>query len=250
MEDFFSNGMIIGVDECGKGSWAGPMYVVALAAPQTWSFDVKDSKAYKTHAARQKVRDRLVEEPELIWYTRCVTAKEIDDLGMGRAHQKAVQEAITACLNMMAPLCPGLPERIIFDGNGPQPLPGVECIPKADSLFPQVSAASVLAKVQHDNEMVMHAMKYPGYGFETNMGYGSEKHEQALVQLGLCPLHRRSFNPMKNYLSVAATSVSSPDEDETGQGADDPGDAGTSKPARRHGRGTSRRSTSARGRTR
>lgn len=197
---FKSNGMIIGVDEVGMGSWAGPMLVVAFASPAHWRFGVKDSKQYSSHAARLRVYDKLQEEPDCVWCIRYKDPWEIDAVGLGLSHENAVREAIEVCLNMLAPSVPGIPERIIVDGDWPSPISGVECIPKADQKFIQVSAASVVAKVVHDQKMQEYSRQYPGYGFETNMGYGSQQHSDGLAAQGLCSIHRRSFHPMKNYV--------------------------------------------------
>jgi ribonuclease HII len=253
---FTSNKMVIGVDEVGKGSWAGPMLVVALAAPVNWSFAVKDSKQYtgsnaqKKHEARKKVYNLLTYDQSIVWCVRYAEAQYIDEIGMGAAHAQTISDAVEVCMNMLVSLHPGIPERIIIDGNGPQPMQGVECIPKADALFPQVSAASVIAKVLHDDQMILYALKHPGYDFESNMGYGTEKHEAGLVTHGLCPIHRRSFQPMKNYLSVPQTGLSSSCGPGFEQGEDSADHACPSEPARGYGRGAARRGGKARKGTR
>ena len=245
--DFISNKMIIGVDEVGKGSWAGPMLVIAFASVKGWSLPgLKDSKDYTSHKARQKIADVLHDAPRCVWSTRYVNAPEIDALGMKLAHANAIRDAIEVCINMLQPMHPGLPERIIVDGDMPQPFYGVECIPHADALFPQVSAASVLAKVQHDTIMWMYHTRFPGYGFDTNVGYGTEKHEDGIKAQGLCPIHRRSFSPMKNYLLDPTLALPSFGATRTREGEESSRDAGGSQPAGGYGRSTTNRSRKAR----
>jgi ribonuclease HII len=253
--EFASNGMVIGVDEVGKGSWAGPMIVVAFAAPVGWSLKgLKDSKQYDNHTQRKKIYDVLQDVDVGFCCARCVEARDIDAVGMGHAHRKAIREAIEICMNMLCQSCPGLPERIIVDGDGRQPFAGVECIPKADDLFQQVSAASVIAKVIHDDKMILHSLKYPGYDFESNMGYGTKKHKQGIVDNGLCPLHRRSFSPMKDYLASSQVELPSthakPGVIEHCDGdVYDISNARAAKSLGRHGHGTSGRGVPIRRRT-
>lgn len=247
--EFVSNGMIIGVDEVGKGSWAGPMLVVGFAAPMGWMLKgLRDSKQYEDHVARKKIYKHLQDSSHCFWNTRYVEAQDIDEVGMKFAHAKAIREAIEVCMNMLQQPCPGLPERIVVDGDFPPPFPGVECIPKADDMFPQVSAASVIAKVIHDELMISHAAKYPGYDFENNMGYGTKKHEKGIATLGLCPLHRRSFAPIRKYLSEVQGELSSSCESAR-TGKEGSGDGRAAKSSGGHGRGASSRGGSSRSRS-
>lgn len=203
-----SNNYIIGVDEVGRGSWAGPMVVTAFASPVDWVFPVKDSKKYKdsggrkAHAIRCDVHDALEMQSDCFWYSCSVSAWDIDLLGLGPAHTKAVTTAIDVCFSLLQTHAPGLPERVIVDGNGPRLFPGIECIPGADDTVLQVSAASVVAKVVHDNFMITNAELYPFYDWENNMGYGTESHIKGLAAHGVSPLHRRSIERVKSYLSI------------------------------------------------
>jgi ribonuclease HII len=201
-QNWKSNNWIIGCDEVGFGAWAGPMVVCALAAPPDWSCkNLKDSKAYATRKARQKVFEQLRVDKDLIWNVQWTQAYEIDEMGMAKAHKMAMRDALDACAKQLETIVPGFPERVICDGDGPPPMEGVECIPKADATIPAVMAASVVAKVLRDDYMVQLAAKYKGYGFEAHVGYGTQAHEDAIRLHGICDQHRKSYKPIKKFLS-------------------------------------------------
>lgn len=178
---------IIGADECGLGSWAGPLVVCAVAVPLGWKPipGLNDSK--KVTAAK---RD------DLYWFLRdriphyCVRAEasEIDHDGVATALRRCFAEAVKA---MVAKFPQAL---VVLDGE--VRISGVDHLhfPKADGLVPAVMAASVLGKVTHDRRMVELAKLYPGYGFGKNAGYGSKEHKEAIAAKGLTPEHRRSYD--------------------------------------------------------
>lgn len=197
-----SNHYIVGCDEVGLGSWAGPILVCALAAPEGWSVkNLRDSKAYASRKARQKVYEALKRDERLVWSVNWCDAREIDELGVARAHKQATRQSLEACIMALNTVFHGAPERVICDGDGEPPILGAECIISADATIPAVMAASVVAKVLHDNYMIEQSRIYKGYGFETNMGYRSEVHEKALITLGVCDLHRKSYAPIRKLLS-------------------------------------------------
>ena len=184
---------VCGSDECGLGSWAGPLSVCAVIVPCGWNLPgVTDSKKL-TRTARERVY------PELIRQVHClvhVEPQEFDATGAGQvllqAHQRAVVGALTRHREQggtSEPLC-------IIDGI--RPIPGATALPKADQLIPAVSAASIIAKVTHDWAMDALDQKFPGYGFAKNAGYGTAVHRAALDQLGVSQAHRRTYQPMKD----------------------------------------------------
>lgn len=195
---------IIGIDEVGMGSWAGPVVVAAVVLPKSWSHEkVKDSKQL-THKQRMNAWYQHI-LPNALAY--CVLSQDnvaIDKESIQAVHRRLTEAAAIYC-RVRYPT--GL---VVQDGDLPTEIDGsvtrVLWMPKADVVVPAVSAASILAKVSRDLYMKQMAEVYPGYGFETNVGYHSEKHKKGLEQLGLTPLHRRSYKPVKAYMGAKAGS--------------------------------------------
>lgn len=188
---------ILGSDECGYGSWAGPLTVCAVVASKNWTppDGVKDSKAL-TPASRERVYEALI--TKTIYCMLTVSAEEIDRRGVGvvllEAHAKAIQGAYQAHKDL------GVVGKtlVIVDGN--LSIPGTIALPKADALIPAVSAASIIGKVSRDRHMAEMDVRYPGYGFKTNCGYGTQEHQAALKRLGICAIHRKSYAPIAALL--------------------------------------------------
>lgn len=188
---------ICGSDECGLGSWAGPLSVCAAIVPRGWTWPgVTDSKKL-TRQARERVYPELIRQ-----VTYCLVHVDppvFDGKGASKAlleaHSLAIQGALKAHLekgHRDTPL-------VIIDGV--RTLPGAIALPKADLLVPAVSAGSIIAKVTHDWAMDELDLKYPGYGFSKNAGYGTPGHRAALQQLGVSKAHRRSYSPMSDMVS-------------------------------------------------
>lgn len=177
----------VGIDEVGRGCWAGPLVAgaVALAAPLA---GLKDSK--KLSAKRRTVLDEQIREQALAYGLGWVTAQEVDQLGLTAAVSLAMQRALEAITIHY--------DQIIIDGNY-NFLPAyqnVVTLVKADDTVPAVSAASIIAKVARDNYMKQLAEDVPQYGFEAHVGYGTAAHLTALQQFGISPHHRHSFRPI------------------------------------------------------
>jgi len=190
---------ILGSDECGYGSWAGPLVVCAALVSRDWpdAHLVKDSKAL-TAARRTAVCKQIIKT--VLFAIESVKPPEIDAQGVYKAVLGAHQRAIAAVKAKHEESgCVGTIE-IIVDGN--LPIPGARSLPKADALIPAVSAASIIGKVARDRHMVKQAALYPGYGFEKHMGYGTPEHRAALERLGVCDLHRRSYAPIARLVAA------------------------------------------------
>lgn len=185
---------ILGIDEVGRGCWAGPFVVagVMLATPVD---GLRDSKKLSA-----KQRDRLDVEIQksashiaLHW----TSAEELDDIGLSEAMKRA-------CISIFSEFSKLSPDRMIVDGNINY-LPdvqGAEAIIKADGLFDEVMAASIVAKQARDNYMQTTAhQEYPEYDFPSHVGYGTARHMEMLSRHGVSPLHRKSFKPIKVYVS-------------------------------------------------
>jgi len=184
--------LIAGVDEAGRGPLAGP--VIAAAVILDSNVDIrglKDSKQLSENA-----RNRLAEEirhKSISWGVGRAEVEEIDEINILQASLLAMRRAVDA---LDIP-----PELVLIDGNRCPILPyQARSIIKGDQTVPSISAASILAKVSRDSEMVNMDCLYPGYGFARHKGYPTRQHLQALADIGLCAIHRRSFGPVKQYL--------------------------------------------------
>jgi len=185
--------MIVGVDEVGRGCWAGPVCVAAVAMHAHVEGIVDDSK--KLSAAQRHVIAQLVKEQTAVgigW----ASAECIDQYGLTAALKLA---ALRAIADLGEPI-----EEILLDGNsnyiGDK---RVRTIIHGDAIEPAIAAASIVAKVARDNYMqVMGAAKFTGYGFESHVGYGTAVHRAAIAELGPCSMHRMSFAPLKVYANV------------------------------------------------
>lgn len=184
--------LIAGVDEAGRGPLAGPVYAAAVILdPARPISGLADSK--KLTAASREGLDRTIRTHALAWALGIATVEEIDQINILQASLLAMQRAVVA-LSMT-------PHLALVDGNrAPLLSCTVRTIVGGDATEPAISAASILAKVARDTEMqVLHA-RYPGYGFDRHKGYPTAAHVAALTALGVSPVHRRSFGPVRRLL--------------------------------------------------
>ena len=189
---------ILGIDEVGRGPLAGPLVVGAVILPENekeWYVELKDSKKLSPKK-RERLSSLICAEATvgLGW----VTNTELDDVGISEVLRLATRRAIKIVQKRRTPF-----SQIIIDGKinfleGTALAKYVSTVVKADDLIREVSAASIVAKVARDKYMVEIAAKYPGYGFEKHMGYGTVFHRKAIEEFGICPEHRRSFEPCKS----------------------------------------------------
>lgn len=196
--------MILGIDEVGRGPWAGPLVVGAVVLPVAFELPgLTDSK--KLSAKKREQYDVLIREQALGWGLGWVHAGELDAVGLARALRLATIRAVDA---VKTPY-----HEIIIDGtinflSDTSKGAYVTVLPKADTLIPAVSAASIIAKVARDAYMQEKSVEFPGYGFEAHVGYGTAKHRQALEKHGVTPLHRVSFAPIAVMVQKAQNSSS------------------------------------------
>ncbi|HKU18509.1 MAG TPA: ribonuclease HII [Candidatus Saccharimonadales bacterium] len=184
--------MILGVDEVGRGCWAGPLVAGAVLFDDATTIPgLKDSKKL-TKLQREKL-DADIRVAAVAFGLGWVAPAEIDRLGLTEAVRLAMRRALDGISADY--------DRLIVDGNYNycKEDPKASALVGADNLVPAVSAASVIAKVARDHFMAEQARTYPAYGFERHVGYGTRAHVAALQQNGLCALHRRCFKPIQAY---------------------------------------------------
>lgn len=194
---------VLGIDEVGLGAYAGPLVVGAVLAPIEWSHPaLKDSKAFggnKKELHRAEVLRQLdAETPRVRCFIYRTPVEAIDAIGIGRA----LMNSFRALMQVL-----GGP-RILSVVDGNKHVRGMEhiALPKADTFVPQVMAASIVAKVSRDTEMIELSRRYPVYSFSKNKGYGgSDEHLDALRKHGPCPEHRKSYEPIKQLLYPSIT---------------------------------------------
>ncbi|MES0862365.1 ribonuclease HII [Ruegeria sp. SCPT10] len=183
---------ISGVDEVGRGPLAGPVVAAAVILnPQDIPEGLNDSK--KLTAKRRSALDAALRDRSEFAVAEASVA-EIDEINILRASHLAMERAVAA-------LDPA-PDYVLIDGNMvPRDLKiPAQAVVKGDARSVSIAAASILAKNWRDQLMVDLAQQHPGYGWETNAGYPSKQHRDALQNLGVTPHHRRSFKPVHNIL--------------------------------------------------
>ena len=185
-------GLVAGVDEAGRGPLAGPVVAGAVILDPARPIDgLRDSK--RLSAARREVLCEVIQERALAWAIGRADVGEIDRINILQATMLAMQRAVAA-------LQPAA-EHALIDGNR---CPDLACpsqaIVKGDSRVAAISAASIIAKVTRDREMLSLDVIYPGYGLAQHKGYPSKAHIEALENLGVSPVHRRSDAPVRKII--------------------------------------------------
>lgn len=190
--------IILGIDEVGRGPYAGPLVIGACILPtdrenHPWISELNDSKQLPEHK-REELYVKLKRDATTA--TGWVSSKELDEIGMSKALRLATRRAVEKIQKEKVPF-----NEVIIDGisnflSGTALGKYATTLKKADEKIKEVSGASIVAKVERDHYMKDLALTYPGYGFETNAGYGTFKHQRAMETLGLTPEHRRSFAPV------------------------------------------------------
>ncbi len=185
----FVHKLIAGVDEVGRGPLAGPVVAAAVILDATKPIEgLADSKVLS--ATRREELAQLIRERSLCWALGRAEVEEIDRLNILRASLLAMKRAVEA---LSLP-----PELVLVDGNhAPELGYPVQTIVRGDATVPAISAASILAKVARDAEMIELDKDFPGYGFSQHKGYPTHVHLTALKALGVSSIHRRSFAPVK-----------------------------------------------------
>jgi ribonuclease HII len=189
---------ICGVDEAGRGPLVGSVVAAAVVLdPDRQINGLKDSK--KLSPVRREALSKEIILYAKAWGIGQASCQEIDQMNILQATMLAMQRAIEALVDRLGQW----PSQALIDGNRCPKLPiPVQAIVKGDAKEPAISAASILAKVQRDQQMQELHQQYPQYGFNQHMGYPTEAHIEALRQFGPCKEHRRTFAPVRDLLNV------------------------------------------------
>lgn len=182
--------MEAGVDEAGRGCFAGPVFAAAVILPKSFFHPLlNDSKKLTAHQ-REELRP-IIEKESISWSVASVDNNEIDRINILQASYKAMHLAIRRLKRK--------PELLLIDGNRFKPYQTIpcQCIIKGDGTYASIAAASILAKTHRDEYMFQLHHEYSVYGWNANKGYGTAAHRMAIQQYGLCPYHRKSFKMTK-----------------------------------------------------
>jgi len=186
---------IAGIDEAGRGPLAGPVVAAACILPQGLLFEKLNDSKQLSEKEREILFTAITTSPGSIYGIGIVDVETIDQINILRATHLAMQRAVAALSEK--------PDYLLIDGNQ---LPFFEIpregVIKGDAKSVSIAAASVLAKVTRDRIMTELDAQWPEYGFKQHKGYGTGKHTQAIQKWGVCPIHRRSFEPIKSMLSA------------------------------------------------
>ena len=200
------NALVIGIDEAGRGPWAGPVTVTAIwlcpSAYETLPAGIDDSKKIKP--PRRAALAAALMAPPHCSHTVSIEVAQIDQMGILKATFAGMVMAASKLADKMVKAGWGAPVHALVDGNllpPNMPLPATALI-KGDSRSLSIAAASLIAKTSRDQIMQDLALAYPDYGWASNMGYGTKAHQAGLDQFGLTPHHRQSFKPIRRYLDA------------------------------------------------
>ena len=173
------NNPLCGIDEAGRGPLAGSLVMAGVILKNPVK-GLMDSKKL-TEKKREALYPLVIENSD--YHIVSFSAKEVDQLGISKCLHNGLQSIQKHLPNV----------DYLFDGNSTFGVKNITTMVKADTKIQEVSAASILAKVTHDREIVEMAKLYPEYGFEKHKGYGTKAHMEALAKYGRCPIHRKTF---------------------------------------------------------
>ena len=188
LKSHYYEGLIeAGCDEAGRGCLAGSVYAAAVILPSDYQNELLNDSKKLTAKKRYALREEI-ERDAIAWTVGIVTPKEIDKINILNASFLAMHRALDQ-LQVR-------PEAVIVDGNRFKPyqdLPSTTIV-KGDGKYLSIAAASILAKTYRDDYMLSLAEEYPQYDWQSNMGYPTKKHRQAILEHGITPYHRKSYN--------------------------------------------------------
>ena len=195
LSSFTSDLIEAGCDEVGRGCLAGPVVAAAVILPKDYQHELLTDSKQLSRDDRFDLRNQIKKDA-LAWAVAEVSSQEIDAINILNASFKAMHLALDQ-LKIE-------PELLLIDGNRFKPWreKKFECIIKGDAHYLSIAAASVLAKTYRDELMEKLAEQFPGYGWQTNVGYPTDEHRDGIRQLGITPYHRRSFQLLPSQLEL------------------------------------------------
>jgi ribonuclease HII len=182
---------VCGVDEAGRGPLAGPVVAAACILPKGLTFDGVDDSKKLPEVARRKIFSQLTGHPKIRWATAFVSHEEIDRINILQATLLAMHQALLSLSEK--------PDFVLVDGpKAPlSPFP-TKAIIDGDAISYTIACASIIAKVVRDKKMLEYHEVFPQYGFDKHKGYATKAHLEAIELHGPCPIHRKSFAPIKH----------------------------------------------------
>ena len=196
LKSYYTKGRVeAGCDEAGRGCLAGPVTAAAVILPEGYSHPILNDSKQLTEKKRNILRIDI-ERDALFWAVASYSNEEIDEVNILNASFLAMHRA----LDQLG----GKPEQILVDGNRFIPYKEIQhvCLVKGDANYLSIAAASILAKTHRDEHMLKMAEEYPGYDWESNKGYPTKKHREAIKRLGATPYHRMSFKLIPDQLEM------------------------------------------------
>lgn len=183
--------LICGIDEAGKGAWAGPIVAACAVLPISVRLKgLRDSKLL-TAPKREELYVKICSQA-LAWSVGIVSNEVIDTVGIIKSNRRAMEQALDK-LSID-------PDYVLIDGVPFwKPETDHEFVVRGDRHLTSVAAASIIAKVTRDQILKNYHKEYPDYGFAEHKGYGTEAHREALFEFGPCPIHRRSYSPIREF---------------------------------------------------
>lgn len=188
LQPFLQRGILeAGIDEAGRGCYAGPVFAAAVILPQNFFHPLLNDSKKLSHRQRMELRP-IIEKESISYAVASICNIEIDKINILQASFKAMHLALDKLK-----IQPGF---LLIDGNRFIPYKKIphQCIVKGDATYASIAAASILAKTYRDELMQKLHEEFPQYGWNQNKGYGTAEHRNAIKEIGLCKYHRKSYN--------------------------------------------------------
>ncbi len=188
LQPFLQRGILeAGIDEAGRGCYAGPVFAAAVILPQNFFHPLLNDSKKLSHRQRMELRP-IIEKESISYAVASICNIEIDKINILQASFKAMHLALDKLK-----IQPGF---LLIDGNRFKPYKKIphQCIVKGDATYASIAAASILAKTYRDELMQKLHEEFPQYGWNQNKGYGTAEHRNAIKEIGLCKYHRKSYN--------------------------------------------------------